>query len=134
MAKKEKSRFKMPTAYTVLILIILVIAAVSLIIADPMIKKATIPNVVMSPILGFIDAIDVSLFVLVLGGFLGVINRTGVLYKGIASVVKKLNGKELFVNSDFNDYFLHRRNNLRHGGRNYRILQLNCGNYDGGRF
>ena len=50
MAKKEKSRFKMPTAYTVLILIILVIAAVSLIIADPMIKKATIPNVVMSPI------------------------------------------------------------------------------------
>ena len=89
MAKKEKSRFKMPTAYTVLILIILVIAAVSLIIADPMIKKATIPNVVMSPILGFIDAIDVSLFVLVLGGFLGVINRTGVLYKGIASVVKE---------------------------------------------
>ena len=97
MAKKEKSRFKMPTAYTVLILIILVIAAVSLIIADPMIKKATIPNVVMSPILGFIDAIDVSLFVLVLGGFLGVINRTGVLYKGIASVVKKLNGKELLL-------------------------------------
>lgn len=96
-AKPEKARFKMPSAYTVLILIILVIAAVSMIIADPMIKKASIPNVVMAPILGFVDAIDVSLFVLVLGGFLGVINRTGVLYKGIASVVKKLNGKELLL-------------------------------------
>ena len=51
----------------------------------------------MAPILGFVDAIDVSLFVLVLGGFLGVINKTGVLYKGIASVVKKLNGKELLL-------------------------------------
>lgn len=97
MVKKEKTRFKMPTAYTVLILIILIIAAISLIIADPMIKKATIPDVVMSPVLGFADAIDVSLFVLVLGGFLGVINRTGVLYKGIATVVKKLNGKELLL-------------------------------------
>lgn len=96
-AQKEKRRFKMPSAFTVLILIILVIAAVSLIMADPMIKKATIPNVVMAPILGFIEAIDVSLFVLVLGGFLGVINKTGVLYKGIASVVKKLNGKELLL-------------------------------------
>ena len=95
--QKEKRRFKMPSAFTVLILIILVIAAVSLIMADPMIKKATIPNVVMAPILGFIEAIDVSLFVLVLGGFLGVINKTGVLYKGIANVVKKLNGKELLL-------------------------------------
>lgn len=95
--QKENRRFKMPSAFTVLILIILVIAAVSLIIADPMIKKATIPNIVMAPILGFVDAIDVSLFVLVLGGFLGVINKTGVLYKGIANVVKKLNGKELLL-------------------------------------
>lgn len=94
MTKKEKLCFKMPTAYTVLILIILVIACISLIIADPMIKKATISNVVMSPVLGFVDAIDVSLFVLVLGGFLGVVNKTGVLYKGIATIVKKLNGKE----------------------------------------
>ena len=37
--KKESKRFKMPSAYTVLILIILVIAVVSLVIADPMVKK-----------------------------------------------------------------------------------------------
>lgn len=97
MNSKEKAKFKMPSAYTVLILIILVLACVSLIIADPMIKKATIPDVVMSPILGFVDAIDVSLFVLILGGFLGVINKTGVLYKGIATVVKRLKGKELLL-------------------------------------
>lgn len=95
--QNEKKRFKMPSAYTILILIILIIAVVSLIIADPMIKKATLPDVVMAPILGFADAFDISLFVLILGGFLGVINRTGVLYKGIASVVKKLKGKELLL-------------------------------------
>lgn len=95
--QKEKSRFKMPSAFTVLILIILVIAGVSLVLADPMITKATLPNVVMAPISGFVDAIDVSLFVLVLGGFLGVVNKTGVLYKGIANVVKKLRGKELLL-------------------------------------
>lgn len=95
--QKEKSRFKMPSAFTVLILIILVIAGVSLVLADPMITKATLPHVVMAPILGFVDAIDVSLFVLVLGGFLGVVNKTGVLYKGIANVVKKLRGKELLL-------------------------------------
>ena len=97
VTQQERKKFKMPSAYTVLILIILVIAAVSLVIVDPTITKASIPNVVMAPILGFVDAIDVSLFVLILGGFLGVINRTGVLYKGIASVVKKLNGKELLL-------------------------------------
>lgn len=97
VVQKEKFRLKMPSAYTILILIILIIATVSLVIADPMIKKATVPNVVMAPILGFVDAIDISLFVLVLGGFLGVINKTGVLYSGIASVVKKLKGKEILL-------------------------------------
>lgn len=95
--QREKRGFKMPSAYTVLILIILVIAAVSMIIVDPMITKATLPNVVMAPVLGFVDAIDVSLFVLVLGGFLGVINKTGVLYKGIANIVKRLKGRELLL-------------------------------------
>ena len=92
--QEKKARFKMPSAYTVLILIILAIAAISFVIVDPMIQKATLPNVVMAPVLGFVDAIDVSLFVLVLGGFLGVINKTGVLYKGIANIVQRLNGKE----------------------------------------
>lgn len=97
MLTKKKSSFKMPTAYTVLIFIILVLAGVSFIVADPMIKKASISDVVMTPILGFKNAMDVSLFVLVIGGFLGVINKTGVLYNAIAIVVKKLGGRELLL-------------------------------------
>ena len=84
----------MPTAYTVLLIIILLLASVSFMIADPQVKKATLPNIVMAPILGFKDAIDVSLFVIILGGFLGVVNKTGVLYTSIAMIVKKLNGRE----------------------------------------
>ena len=96
-SRKQKRQFKMPSAYTILIFIIFLIAVLSFFIVDPLKTRATIANVVMAPVLGFVNAIDVSLFVLVLGGFLGVINKTGVLYKGIAGIVKKLEGKELWL-------------------------------------
>lgn len=94
---KNKIRFKMPTAYTVLLTIILVLAGVSQLIDDPAIKKASISDVLMAPALGFKDSIDVSLFVLFIGGFLGVVNKTGVLFNSISAVVKKMNGKELLL-------------------------------------
>ena len=43
------------------------------------------------------DAIDISLYVLLMGGFLGVVTKTGALDAGIGAVVKKLNGKELLL-------------------------------------
>ena len=39
-------------------------------------------------------AIDVALFVLIIGGFLGVITKTGALDAGVGALVKKLKGKE----------------------------------------
>ena len=51
----------------------------------------------MSPILGFESAIDVSIFVMVLGGFLAVINRTGALETGIKVLVQKLKGREIIL-------------------------------------
>lgn len=42
-------------------------------------------------------AIGVALFILVIGGFLGVATKTGALDAGIAAVVKKLKGKELLL-------------------------------------
>ena len=42
-------------------------------------------------------AIDVALFVLIIGGFLGVITKTGALDAGVGALVKKLKGKELML-------------------------------------
>ncbi len=51
----------------------------------------------MSPMNGLKDAIDICLYVLLMGGFLNVVTKTGALDAGIGSIVKKLNGKELLL-------------------------------------
>lgn len=54
-------------------------------------------QVLISPILGFADAIDVSIFIMVLGGFLAVVNKTKALETGIKKLVEKLHGKEYLL-------------------------------------
>ena len=58
----------------------------------------------MAPIAGFYDpvsyaanAIDVSLFVLIIGGFLGVVNRTGAINSGIAKAMSAMQGREIWM-------------------------------------
>lgn len=93
--KKQKKAFRMPTAFTVLILLTIVIALITRFI--PAITPASLSDVIMAPINGFSSALGVSLFVLVLGGFLGVVMKTGALNAAITTVVKKLNGKEIYM-------------------------------------
>ena len=54
-------------------------------------------QVLISPILGFENAIDVCIFVMVLGGFLAVVARTKALETGIKKLVEKLHGKEYLL-------------------------------------
>ena len=119
------SRF--PTAYTVLFLLIAVIAALTWIIpagqyerevneeigrevAVPGTYELVEPNpqgfvdVMLAPTAGFYDpdsyvanAIDVALFILFLGGFLGVVNATGAIDTGIRSVMQRLEGREIWM-------------------------------------
>ncbi len=58
---------------------------------------AELYQVLMAPILGFQDAIDVCIFVMVLGGFLAVMAKTKALETGIKILVKKLHGKEYLL-------------------------------------
>ena len=58
---------------------------------------AKLSDILLSPILGFADAVDVSIFILVLGGFLGILTKTGALETGIKVLVKKLKGNELVL-------------------------------------
>lgn len=91
----KKISFKLPTAYTILLSITIIIAIASQFIPD--VNRAQLSDVIMSPINGLKDAIDVSLYVLLMGGFLGVVTKTGALDASIGAVVKNLNGKELLL-------------------------------------
>ena len=42
-------------------------------------------------------AIDVALFILVIGGFLGVTMKTGAIQAGIARIVERLRGRETLM-------------------------------------
>lgn len=110
-----KKKFKMPSAFTILFAIIIVVAVLTHIIpagnyeytaeetpipgtyhsVDP--TPQGIPEVIMSPINGFQGAIDVALFVIIIGGFLGVVMKTGAIDAGIARVVHNLKGRERFM-------------------------------------
>jgi uncharacterized ion transporter superfamily protein YfcC len=61
-------------------------------------------DVVMAPIAGFYDpgsyaanAIDVALFVLMIGGFLGVVTATGAINAGISHAMVRLKGREIWM-------------------------------------
>ena len=118
MSEKTKKGFKMPSSYTVLMIIIAIMAVLTWIIpagqydADKSGNLITgtyktvaqnpqgIWDVLMAPIRAMLGkeptkaAIDVAFFILMVGGFLGVVNETGALDVGIASIVKKYKGRE----------------------------------------
>lgn len=54
-------------------------------------------QILMAPILGFENAIDVCIFIMVLGGFLAIVAKTKSLENGIKLLVKKLHGKEYLL-------------------------------------
>ena len=61
------------------------------------VEGAALYQILMAPILGFADAIDVSIFIMMLGGLLAVVSRTKALETGIKLLVQKLKGKEYLL-------------------------------------
>ncbi len=61
------------------------------------VEGAALYQVLMAPILGFADAIDVCIFIMMLGGLLAVVARTKALETGIKLLVQKLHGKEYLL-------------------------------------
>ena len=58
---------------------------------------AELHQVLMAPILGFADAIDVCIFIMMLGGLLAVVANTKALETGIKILVQKLHGREYLL-------------------------------------
>jgi uncharacterized ion transporter superfamily protein YfcC len=131
---KKKRKFSFPTAFTILFILIILIALATWIIpagsydytADgepipgtyhtvPANPQKLLQSALKGPINGMygiedetgnvdvwnygelFGAIDVALFVLIIGGFLGVTMKTGAINSGIAWVVAKLKGKEKWM-------------------------------------
>src|SRR5574344_484249 len=92
--KTEKRRGKI-TAYTLIMIILIAVAAVTWLI--PSVTNAKVSDIVMAPVNGFKDAVEICIFIIILGGFLAIVNKTGALETGIASLVRKMHGHELWI-------------------------------------
>lgn len=120
-------KLKFPSAYTILFGLIIAVAiatwfvpageydretneALGREVPVPGTYKEVEPNpqgfvdVVLAPIAGFYDpdsyeaaAIDVALFVLVIGGFLGIVTKTGAIDAGIGGAMRSLEGREKWM-------------------------------------
>ncbi|WP_066218082.1 YfcC family protein [Formosa haliotis] len=60
-------------------------------------KPQGIMAFIQSPIRGIMEAIDVILFVLIIGGFIGIMNFSGAFEAGISSLAKTLYGREYIL-------------------------------------
>ena len=132
--KGSKRKFTFPTAFTILFILLVVIAFATWVIPSgsydydpdgapipgtyhtvPANPQKLLQSALKGPINGMygiendtgnvdvwnygelFGAIDVALFVLIIGGFLSVTMKTGAINAGIAWVVGKLNGKEKWM-------------------------------------
>lgn len=134
LPQKKTRKFTFPTAFTILFILLILIAIATWIIpagqyqvdADgapipgtyqpvPANPQKLLVSALMGPVNGMygiedaagnvsiwnsgelFGAIDVALFILIIGGFLGVTMKTGAISAGIAWVVTKLKGKEKWM-------------------------------------
>lgn len=97
----KKSRKKRSiSSFTILLIMLIMLAVITMIMSFAGVEGvegATLANITTAPVRGFTDALPVCLFVLILGGFLGIVTETGALDAGIMALVKKLHGNELVL-------------------------------------
>ncbi len=112
-------KFKMPSAFTILFLIIFLVAILTWIVPAgeyqyvdetaatlepiPGTYQQTESNpqglweALAAPIQGFFDASDIILFLLVIGGYLGLVTDTGAIGAGIGAIVNRFKGRETLM-------------------------------------
>ncbi len=106
--KKNQKRSLTLSAFTIILLLTFILAIITHLLPTAIftgeeivngsgVLGATISQTLLAPILGFSDAIDICLFILILGAFLKVVTKTGALETGIEVLIKKLKGKELLL-------------------------------------
>ena len=121
------ARWHFPSAFTILFILILIVAALTWVIPAGQYDRVPsellgkdvpvagsykltesspqgIYDVILAPIAGFYDpaegvarAIDVSLFVLIIGGFIGVVTASGAIDAGIRAAMVRMKGREQWM-------------------------------------
>ncbi len=105
-------KFRMPTAYTILFGIILLMILLTWFVPSGQYEYNAVGEpiagsyhrvedsaqpltaLVTAPVEGFYQGIDIAAFILMVGGFLGVIAKTGAIDAGISHIIRKLKGRE----------------------------------------
>ena len=131
--KKTKQKLRSPSAFTILFVVIAIMAALTWVIPSGLYKtdkegnriagsyhavnkdrtvkekkdgketevdkhdRQGLWDVFTAPIKGMSDKLDVIVFVMVLGGFLGVTMKTGALDASLGALLRKLKGKEKWL-------------------------------------
>lgn len=100
MTETTKKKRGMPSSFTILLALLAIVAVITVIVSGTSggaVTAARLSDFCTAPILGFADALPVCLFVMILGGFLGMMTETGALDNGIAVLVQKLKGNEIML-------------------------------------
>ena len=104
----------MPTAYTILFLLIILVAVATWLVpagAYQYVNEAPVAGsyhtvapspqgvgaVLKAAFSGFYDAVDVCVFILMVGGFLGVVMKTGAVDAGVGRIIQRLGGREKWL-------------------------------------
>ena len=112
----EKKKFKIPSSYAIIMLIVVLVAVLSWVLpggaydyVDPTASKLEpiagtfhhvdsnpqgLGSIIMAPIKGFMDSVDIILYTLVIGGYLAVVMKTGAIDAAIGATIRKLKGRE----------------------------------------
>ena len=105
--EKKRASFSL-SAFTIILLLIFILALLTHLLPTAVMSEgelvngsgvvgATLAQTLLAPVQGFGDAIDICVFILILGAFLNVVNSTKSIETGIQVLIKKLHGKELVL-------------------------------------
>ena len=100
MTETAKKKRGMPSSFTILLALLAIVAVITVIVSGTSggaVTAARLSDFCTAPIKGFADALPVCLFLMILGGFLGMMTETGALDNGIAVLVQKLKGNEIML-------------------------------------
>lgn len=100
MTETAKKKRGMPSSFTILLALLAIVAVVTVIVSGTSggaVTAARLSDFCTAPVKGFADALPVCLFIMILGGFLGMMTETGALDNGIAVLVQKLKGNEIML-------------------------------------
>lgn len=105
--EKKRISFSL-SAFTIILLLIFILALITHLLPTAIMDNeelvngsgvvgATLSQTLLAPVQGFGDAIDICVFILILGSFLKVVNSTNAIETGIQVLIKKLHGHELVL-------------------------------------